>query len=315
MWERSFDFDTRYMYRLEVDYKATVGEAGCKLRWSSAHQMPDFVSPEFLHRFSLFRGSPSTVNVVERKGDNRARCLTTGPAFTIGTSGLSSSITVMCRDEYGNDLLSREDMVLHIRNKNAFVASTYLPLSAKNTSHVLQYLLTRSARYHLDVFNFRKGFLSATYYEAAIFHPSYARKSVEVALSPKHLQGDNNGHGLQRPFGVRWAGFLHIDPTQISKILINLPNTDERIKMWVDTVLLVDQWTSLAHHNITTLLSSPLGDSVHEFRLQYSSSSIGEASMNLAWAPGALSQAQIERNAFLAAQSATGRNSDLHSQL
>jgi hypothetical protein len=311
MWERSFDFDTRYMYRLEVDYKATVGEAGCKLRWSSAHQMPDFVSPEFLHRFSLFRGSPSTVNVVERKGDNRARCLTTGPAFTIGTSGLSSSITVMCRDEYGNDLLSREDMVLHIRNKNAFVASTYLPLSAKNTSHVLQYLLTRSARYHLDVFNFRKGFLSATYYEAAIFHPSYARKSVEVALSPKHLQGDNNGHGLQRPFGVRWAGFLHIDPTQISKILINLPNTDERIKMWVDTVLLVDQWTSLAHHNITTLLSSPLGDSVHEFRLQYSSSSIGEASMNLAWAPGALSQAQIERNAFLAAQSATGRNSDL----
>ena len=309
MWEKSFDFDTRYMYGLEVEYKASVGEAGCKLRWSSARQMPDFVSPEFLHRFSLFRGSPSTVHVVERRDNNRASCLASGQALTIGTSGLLSSFTVLCTDEYGNDRLSRDDMVLHIRNEDAFVASTYLPSSNRSTLHVFQYLLTRSARYHIDIFNFRKGFLSATYYDAAQFHPFYARTSAEVAASPTSLRGDNgDSHGLQRPFGVRWAGFLHIHPPQSSTILLNLPNADERIKIWIDSVLLVDQWTSLAHHNITTLLSSSLGDSVHEFRLQYSSSSIDEASLNLSWIPG---PAQVTDNAFLAAQSATGRNSDL----
>jgi len=314
MWERPFHFDAHHMYSLDIEYKASVGNAGCKLRWSSANEMPDFVPSEFLHRFSLFRGSPSWVNVVERKVDNPQACHATGSGLTLVTAGLFTAFTVLCSDEYGNNLRERNDLVAHIRNIESLPSSTYLP-SIINTRHVFRYVLTTAAHYNVELFNVQEGFLSATYYDAAFFHPSYARYSAVLAAHSTHMGRDiPTKVALTRPFGVRWAGFLQVAPAQTLTFYLNLQNCDERIKMWVDNVLLVDQWSSVASSsNFSIRPESSANRSIHEFRLQYSSSSSVWGGLNLTWASSPTSNTPVDHNIFLAADSATGRSSHLFS--
>ena len=322
MWERAFHMDERYMYSLTVEYRAAAGAAGCKLRWSGLKQMPDSVTPQFLHRLSRFQRLPSQVHVIARTGDNRGRCRPAGDGLTVLTAGRLSSFTVTCIDEYGNALSNRDDMLVHAR-LNSSSSSTFLPQihAATNSTHVFNMVLTVAQQHRLDVFNFRRGYLSATYYDGGVFHPAYARKSIMAAALPGLmiagdvlLQGIPGGSewSLPQPFGVRWAGFLDFrNLSEASTLFVSLQTPDDRVKLWIDNMLLVQQWASLDTCNISASLGFRM-QPVREFRVQYLASSNASGRMNLTWTSSSRAQPRpVDPEAFLAGESATAQSSDL----
>ena len=313
MWERAFHFDAGHMYSLEIEYKASIGAAGCKLRWSSARQMPDFVPPEFLHRFSLVQGSPSQLQVVERRGDNEARCVPSGAGLSLVTAGSRTSFLVLCCDRYGNSLQSRDDILAHVRNDQSIPFLSYIPIEKSKSEHTFGFVLTQSGQYSIDIFNFRAGYLSATYYDNAFFHPFYARKSsIRAAVSTNLGMEAPPGVALPRPFGVRWAGFLDFNRSGNDVLTpflsVDLGAKDERVKLWLDNVLVIDQWGSLTSRtNLSASLLLPNGRSITEFRILYAGGANITTGMNLT----SNARSPIPPQVFLAASSATGRSSDL----
>eukprot|EP00961_Rhodomonas_salina_P004188 57542-Rhodomonas_salina.2 len=47
---------------------------------------------------------------------------------------------------------------------------------------------------------------------------------------------------LNASFSVRWAGFLRPSLAQTYTMFTVVSGSDERVKLWVDNQLLIDQW-------------------------------------------------------------------------
>jgi len=70
-------------------------------------------------------------------------------------------------------------------------------------------------------------------------------------------------------FGARYAGFLLPDSAGTYSLSASLASAEERIKLWVDSVLLIDQWTSLAGTDRAATIALQAA-SIYEVVLEYS---------------------------------------------
>lgn len=161
-------------------------------------------------------------------------------------------------------------------------AAVISPTSTKGQYNV-RLMQTRSGTSMLSVGLAFPGGLAATYYDTSLLSPHLKQAHIDP----------NTGTQIWKPiasrrtelsvmtvtrdsFSVRWAGAVR--PTLASPYTFlssSIAARDDRVRLWIDGILLIDQWQSLAH-NIGVQPSATLAftraHSLYEIVMDYQSS-------------------------------------------
>jgi hypothetical protein len=112
--------------------------------------------------------------------------------------------------------------------------------------------------------------LMATYYSNTSLLPSQAVKALggygvdfskasakEMSISDSSL------------YSVRWSGFLRSTYSQPYSFYTNLKTDEDRVKLWIDSMLLINQWNSLSSTRANTAAVSLKEDAYHSITIEY----------------------------------------------
>lgn len=147
-------------------------------------------------------------------------------------------------------------------------SSRLLPLAGR---YEVKYNATVKNIYNIDVNAARRGGLAATYYDdeltanpkRSFIQPSIdfsgsistANDFVKVRTTNSSGFGDI-GLSDMNSFSVRWKGFLLTTQTGVYDFKFDKGGTDERVRLWVDSMLIIDKWTPYLYENTTEVTFS-----------------------------------------------------------
>ena len=206
-----------------------------------------------------------------------------GIGLTISTASIPALFIIRPRDAGGNVLLRpSSDLIIRIvLATGATMQSLYLQ-DQLEAPCLVNYTMKSQVNYWIFASFLRNGGLTATYYEN------------DSWLSPSHVKTDYtvdfSGASTFFPwlkssvYRARWSGFLRPNIFQVYSLYTSVLATSERVKLWVDNMLIIDQWTSLAAtlRSATVLLS--VGQVYFEFRLEYKHPNLTSISgLSLSW--------------------------------
>ena len=121
--------------------------------------------------------------------------------------------------------------------------------------------------------------LSATYYaNSGLSLPSFNGISLEVDFSNAYGSAMlPTTAGMQwthkagtSAIGIRWTGFIQPDFAATYTLKLSTSDIDERVKMWVDNALIVDQWSSLSSTQGSATWGFAISNSFYDIRLEVS---------------------------------------------
>jgi len=162
------------------------------------------------------------------------------------------------------------------------IAAVVSPTSIKG-QYKVHMLQTRSGTSMLSVGLAAPGGLTATYYHTSLLSPHLKQTHIDPDSGTQTWKPIANGEtGLiamtvtSDSFSVRWAGAVR--PTQASQYTFfsaSIAARQDRVRLWIDGVLLVDQWKSLSYNigenpSVTTAFAR--AHSLYEIVLDYQSS-------------------------------------------
>eukprot|EP00961_Rhodomonas_salina_P019509 262828-Rhodomonas_salina.2 len=84
-------------------------------------------------------------------------------------------------------------------------------------------------------------------------------------------------------FSVRWTGFLKPDPFQEYTFSTGLGGSEDRLKLWIDTALIIDQWSSLGTQNPTGVYRFDTNWDLFEATLEYKAPNNTVRAVDLYW--------------------------------
>jgi hypothetical protein len=295
--ERTLHLLAKRFYRLELSFSTRVRESYLQLRWASETYVRDQVVPsEYLfHSHQPLGVSPFQSSIMVLPARSCAvTSYVSGPALTMSTAGLSSTFAIKSRDQYGNVRRALDDVFIV---KIAPPSERSLDLSTKfnyaEANHVVSYRQTRAGAQLVDA-HLRVGLgLQATYYagntedlveKQAVWHMNGENIDFSAAAGQRLDQASLAAAGA---FSVRWHGFLTLPFVQEYTMVPRLGNQSDRIRMWVDSQLVLDQWTSLRSQvpvvNITAEPYHSLPGNEVSVMLEYRHAQ-GDAKLALRWA-------------------------------
>ena len=75
-------------------------------------------------------------------------------------------------------------------------------------------------------------------------------ETVDFSANSSGGWGQSRGLGTYEPVQVRWSGVIVSEPhnesgSQEYEISVNLMQSAQRLRLWIDNLLLIDQWSSL----------------------------------------------------------------------
>ena len=253
---------------LQVEYSHPWGDAGLLLRLSM-HGSYVFDVPNY----NLYAGpehvsnSPFKWTVLPAP----ARALApSGHGISLGTVGQMAQFRLAAKDEYGN-LRDRWDdqIVVKLGTSNETGPRHSQPITTDSRSgpnHDVSYRAPTSAGYHyMYAFVPNSGGISATYYSDSNFS---ALDPVSAMIEP-HIDFSGTANSVHLPFlatnssphwGVRWAGFIRPSLAQTYTLFTHVSEADERVKLWVDNLLLINQWASLAGTVVSGTIDFPVAN-------------------------------------------------------
>ncbi len=291
---------------IEIAYQHQYGDAFAELRWKSASQNLAPPSSERLYQAYSLQGFPSR-SLSKSSTPCAAASRATGAGLTLTQVCMSASFTIRARDHLGNQLSSDLAQVfVRLTSWEVNGASlppfdgtfsdvgtvAYVPISTYTVNY--QPLGTSNVLSRVSFVG--KNGLAATYYNGITLDPTQA-----VSSWPAHGQEDqytpsmleyNASSTTQRPpnagsiasaesFSVRWQGLIRPDQASNYTIFFGLGSrqetdalnnlvtrTDERVKVWLDNHLLIDQWSSLASTSPSATLSFPTVR-MYDIRVEY----------------------------------------------
>jgi len=182
----------------------------------------------------------------------------TGGGLTLATAGAAGTFAMTARDEFANLLLSSQGLDIAVRMLQDDGAVLRHPQTARGAvEEAFDALLgsftavTRAGVHQLYVSGVTPGALYATYYSDADASPAAAVKGT--TLTDSALQMIPEGITACLPdsatFSVRWLGLVRPARAALYTFTAAVAETEDRIKLWVDHQLLIDQWTSLGPAN------------------------------------------------------------------
>lgn len=228
-------------------------------------------------------GSPFSLNVTYGS-TCAAVSFVSGQGISLSTAGTFAAFSIFARDAYGNalhDSVSPSGLyfvpILRLQGGGS-QRPQHLGIKADDRAvHPIAFTTSKAGQHSLDVVLASAGGLAATYYSNPSLVPTSAKESVAAgqvvdwsSQAGSYLP-EWNSDAMQQQYGARWSGLLQV--TSISAptytFFSSLQTATERVKMWIDTTLLVDQWTSLAVTRFSGSITFPAGMGLYDIKIEY----------------------------------------------
>ena len=213
------------LYDIRLEYiSGPSSDRKLTLSWQSIDQAKQVIPSSQLRAASvLLQGGSLQLSVLPTV-ISASTSLIMGQGLTVSTAGVSASFTVWSRDMYGNLRDFPTDMIV----------TRMVPDTAETDSGVTH----------------GGSGLQATYYDTAGFAVplSAAPNSAVIDFSATQPNANQASLTPDNSFSTRWAGLIRPTSSQLYtfKTVLFTANTDERVRLWLDYNLIIDQWSSLA---------------------------------------------------------------------
>ena len=107
--------------------------------------------------------------------------------------------------------------------------------------------------------------------------------------------GFPSGLAYNASYSVRWLGFIrpHVRG-QVFTANVTVTGVDERVRLWVGSQLVIDQWSSLTSTHVASAVAfAEPTTGYHELRLEYKQE-MGSSGAKLSWSGSPYSLARFE---------------------
>jgi hypothetical protein len=214
-------------------------------------------------------------------------CATTsyssGAGISVSTAGKQAAFSIFARDEYQNTIQDHQALtgryfVPVMYSSRPDQRPLHLGIKADDGAvHSTSFVTTRGGQHSIKVSLASTGGLAATYYSDPGLLPTGARESIsrEPVVDWSSQAGAyapfwNSGSGKQE-YGARWSGLFHVNYPLATTLTFftSLRTATERVRLWVDTSLLVDQWTSLSSIQSSGTIQCASGVALYDIKLEY----------------------------------------------
>ena len=305
-------FESSNFTSLSLEYQSTVGGAACSLTWSKTRVDNSVLTiPSSVLWGSTNLGKPMLLSVYAGSPILQ-QCNVTG--LTIQTAGIVSTFQIRCSDGYANPVSVAN--AVYYRRSLGFAGIFLAATDSGNAVSSIAILQLKSGHFMDQILQLIPGGIWATYYDGVGFGPFDSRMtrfqenlSVNINVLAASMSGISGG--------IRLAGFWNASNFQPFALNTSLSGSDERIKLWWDTMLVIDQWTSLGAMSPIGLLINTFSteckqcNSMHEIRIEYKQY-LGDFGFNITASSAATSNSmQIQSSQLCAANSLEGNNPDL----
>ena len=212
---------------------------------------------------------------------------TGGMPLSVATAGFTATFTIQARDSWNNiRTLGVDSFMVRLTGpgtESHKVTPRYIGTApATNLGRWSVGLrTTQSGNFSLAVQAVGSNGLVGTYYRDANLS---VVGTVEVDETVNFVWGagpPSPAVGLINSFSVQWTGYAAPEFSEQYTFWTEVAEPDERVKLWVDTHWVVDQWSSLSSTQPTgtTWL---VGNVLYDVKVQYKEL-VGNAQMSLLW--------------------------------
>jgi hypothetical protein len=248
-------------YQIQIDYKHRKGPQMVSLMWSYAQKslVRSYIGTERLAWGLDSPGSPW--QVINRPSPTCAsKSYAQGSDISLSTAGKQHTFIIFSRDEFLNP--KDEGGMSERRVSDIYNVIVY---SCCGPEHKTGQIQDRgNGQYRVDYTSMTKsgkntifsmlatpGGLSCTYYEDP--NMQLPRKiQVDPLVSVYAAFGRSPSAPLStfELFGAKWGGFIFATQSGLYTFRTVISGNDERVKLWIDNKVVIDQWTSLGGLNL-----------------------------------------------------------------
>jgi hypothetical protein len=270
------------VYSVTVEYKHVQNEASVLFSYGSQSIVKQAVpSSRLFHTPNNVHGSPFSVTVKPAQV-NEMQSMVNGTTLSVSTAGLLSVFTIRARDAFSNPktlwdssfsaFVSRGD-----QNKKVHAA---ISANVEPGTFRVSYTTTQAGPSSLLVLWAATGGIAATYYRSSnstgFETAAYITKTE--SMMDISWNGTARSYFPERQGTVRWKGLIR--PTVATPYTFttlqdssNTTNPIDRVQLWLDGQLLLDQWTSLDQTPLSISVSFPVAYEFYEIEMLYQSKS------------------------------------------
>jgi len=203
-----------------------------------------------------------------------------GDGLTLAVASVPASFRIFAKDQYCNTILilDQESFVIRILRDGSAVQFIDVGASQVNGQSAVQYTTEYvQGIYDLHVSHLFPG-LMATYY-----HDFSNQSTVDYVSSIDFSGSSAPSDFVNASYSVRWCGFIKSVSAQLYTMYSAVAEADERMKLWVDSKLLVDQWKSLESTEASGMIAFGRAAGYYMVVMEYKQSK-GQMAANLKWA-------------------------------
>jgi hypothetical protein len=272
-----------------VDYKSKDETRGITMNWRDSSGVLSVVpSSRLFANYDVVDGYRLEY-VQGGSAEDQGKILLTGHAVSLTTAYSHATFTITARDRYENAITSALEFVVRFSHAQAEAQKGFSALSNPGT-FAASYRVTRMATQTLTVSLPLFGGLHATYFTSNDFTSGkYIRTE---SLSPKFGSGDATGEEVWpgmpgesmtgQAFSVRWEGFLKPSLPARYQFKASVADMDDRIKLWLDNSLIIEQWQSLDSLSPTGTFHFTMPGTLFDVKIEYKEAT-GLHGMSLTW--------------------------------
>ena len=203
--------------------------------------------------------------------------------------GTRIPLAVHLKDRYGNpaDIDSNSAIVGRIcQLSGTCQAQVTAAVSGQdpNEGHTLILSWTQSGKFNLaaNVHQLSLG-LFATYYMSENLSQPVSAASVPVLdFSSEDGLHPPGSLPANHPFSVRWSGFFRPYHAQLYTVYAGVSSADDRIRVWIDSSLVVDMWLKLSGKDVSATVKIAGGTVLSNVVVEYKHST-GAMGASLRW--------------------------------
>ena len=270
-------------YPIRIEYFNNKGTCAASLTWESNGNAGNIVKRPIPGRFlhpvcEPFQGSPFLLKVEPGNADKYS--VVTGTGLTIGTAGVSSNFIIAARDKQQNlGVLGSSDKFYGALQSSGGKSPSVLREAAFDASRGLGRYTWTGTPYSTGMDSslvslISSGGLGATYFDGPFL---LRNKAVASSVSEVLDWSSSNSFVQEWPdmlpadsFSARWAGYIGSRVASVYTFHVNMQGAHERISLWIDNVLILDQWISLLSPSMSGTVFFNSAGQLHEIKLEYS---------------------------------------------
>eukprot|EP00960_Hanusia_phi_P062334 765116-Hanusia_phi.AAC.3 len=237
--------------------------------------------------------------------------LVNGVALTIGTAGYAATFTIQAKDSFLNiRTVGDNDFVMRLIGLNNELHNNpfhYIGMEP-NTDlgrYITSYRTTQSGTFSLDVRVAGENGLHGKYYrDTELTNLALEQNDTSIDFN-WGIDGPYPSSGITDHFSIQWTGYLKAKYSEEFTFETDMGGSDERVKLWVDSSWIIDQWNSLS-------ASSPSGtvwlvsNTLYDIKLQYADGA-DSAQLQLLWSSASQGQEVVNTsNLFVDASPVAG---------